>query len=334
MNNYTWQYIQGHPKEVKRLLGIDHKELEQLLKLGKHLNKKYRVDAEKNKVRLIHAGGGNHPKLLEEEQIILMLVYLRHNISFQLLGLIFRVSESTAHNLFNYWQKIFEGELPPSLLEQVKKSPEEVQKISEELTNYELIVDSAEQEIERPSEHLEQKKYYSGKQKKHTFKNQLIVLPRGKDIVDVVIGEYGPKSDINICRKTLKKFQPEQQLIGDKAYVGEPQIVTPSKKPKNNELTDDQKEENKKLSSRRIYVEHLIRVMKIFKVAQERFRLRKKRYESVMLTVCGLVRLRIKSLILDIIKSVDRGEEIDVFMSHSFPPELDLVSLNPHYCVL
>jgi hypothetical protein len=139
-------------------------------------------------------------------------------------------------------------------------------------------------------------------------------------------GSKSPKSYINICLKTLKKFEREQQLIGDKAYVGEPQIVTPSKKPKNKELTDDQKEDNKKLSSRRIYVEHLIRVMKIFKVAQERFRLGKKRYQSVMLTVCGLVRLRIKSLILDIIKSVDRGETIDILMGHSFPSELDLVS--------
>jgi hypothetical protein len=84
-----------------------------------------------------------------------------------------------------------------------------VKKICEELTNYELIVDSAEQEIERLSDHSEQKKYYSGKQKRHTFKNKLLVLPLGKDIVDVVIGEYVPKSDINICRKMLKKFEPQ-----------------------------------------------------------------------------------------------------------------------------
>ena len=81
-------------------------------------------------------------------------------------------------------------------------------------------------------------------------------------------------------------------------------------------------------------MEHLIKVMKIFKVAQERFRLGKKRYELLMLTLCRLVRLRIKSLILDIMKSVDRGEVIDISISHGFPPELDLVSLNPHYCVL
>ena len=47
----------------------------------------------------------------------------------------------------------------------------------------------------------EQKKYYSGKKKNHTFKNQLIILPEGKDIVEVTVGKKGPQSDINIFRE-------------------------------------------------------------------------------------------------------------------------------------
>ncbi len=86
-----------------------------------------------------------------------------------------------------------------------------------------MIVDSSEQVIERPSSYQDQKQYYSGKQKKHTLKNQFVVLPK------------------------------------------------------------------------RILVEHLIRVVKIFKIVQERFRLDKSRYQSVLLAACGLVRLRIGS---------------------------------------
>ncbi|MDB9423790.1 transposase family protein [Microcystis aeruginosa CS-564/01] len=41
---------------------------------------------------------------------------------------------------------------------------------------------------------------------------------------------------------------------------------TPDKKPKNGELTENQFKENKVLSSWRIFVEHLIRVVKVFKV--------------------------------------------------------------------
>ena len=120
MNNYTWDYIQKHPQETKRLLGINYEQLEKLIEQGKYLKRRKKEEEEKKKVRLIKAGGGNHHKLSEEIQIILMLVYLRQNINFQVLGLLFQVSESTAHNLFNYWQKIFQEELPPSLLEQGK----------------------------------------------------------------------------------------------------------------------------------------------------------------------------------------------------------------------
>jgi hypothetical protein len=330
MDSYTWSYIQKYPKQTKRLLGIDHQQLEQLIALGKLLHQKHKEEIESTKIRVNQPGSGTHPKLSEAEQIVLMLVYLRHNLSFQLLGLIFQVSESTAHNIFAYWQQLFQGELPPSLLEQVKKFQEEEEIVIEQLKDYELIVDSAEQPIERPLDYQEQKKYYSGKQKRHTFKSQFIVLPKAEDIIDVVLGKPGPMSDIKICRQTLNKFDYQQTFSGDKAYIGENQIKTPYKKPKNGELTESQKEENKALSSNRIFVEHLIRVIKIFKVIQERFRLHKDRYKSVLMTVCGLVRLRIGSLILEIIESEQSGQVIDVMMSHSFIPKLEFVSSNPY----
>jgi IS5 family transposase len=94
---------------------------------------------------------------------------------------------------------------------------------------------------------------------------QLIVWPKAEDIVDVVIGQPGPTSDIKICRQTLSKFDSQQTFIGDKAYLGENQSRTPEKKNKNGELTENQIKENKVLSSRRIFVEHLIRFVKVFK---------------------------------------------------------------------
>lgn len=106
------------------------------------------------------------------------------------------------------------------------------------------------------------------------------------------------KSDINLFREQHKGFDSRQTFNGDKAYVGEPSIKTPQKKPKNQELTLEHKQKNKELSSKRIFVEHLIRLVKIFRVAQERFRLNPRKYEQIILTICGLVRLRIGALIL------------------------------------
>ncbi|BAY50351.1 IS4 family transposase (plasmid) [Scytonema sp. HK-05] len=84
--------------------------------------------------------------------------------------------------------------------------------VQEILTDYELIVDSAEQPRERPGEYKEQKKYYSGKKKSHTFKNQITVLPDGQDIVDVIAGKPGPKSDITLFREGKKGFDANQKF--------------------------------------------------------------------------------------------------------------------------
>ncbi len=108
--------------------------------------------------------------------------------------------------------------------------------------------------------------------------------------------------------------------------MGEPQISTPLKQPKNGELTKLQKQENKALSSQRIFVEHLIRVVKTFKVVQNRFPLNRRRYRDIVLIVCGLVRLRINALILEIIENEELARVIDVVKSHIFVPELDFVT--------
>jgi len=169
---------------------------------------------------------------------------------------------------------------------------------------------------ERPGDNKEQEKYFSGKANKHTFKTQIIILPDARDIVDVIAGEPGPKSDIKLFRENRDNFDPKQNFKGDLGYLGEDLIDTPIKKPRNRELTTNQKKSNKEFSSKRVFVEHRIRSVKIFRVVQDRFRLNPKKYEQVILTICGesalregfppqatanpkgLVRLRIGALIL------------------------------------
>jgi hypothetical protein len=298
--NDILSYIQNNPQETQRLVGVKHEQLEQLINQAVALHTQKQQDIEAKKIRIINKGGGRKVKLSNEEQILLTLIYLRHLTTFQLLGIQFGVSESTANDTFNYWFPLLQELLPSSLLEQVKKTESDYEIVPEILTEYELIVDSSEQPRERPGEYKEQKKYFSGKKKNHTFKNQIIVLPDGQDIVDLIAAKPGPKSDINIFREGKKGFEPNQKFKGDKGYEGEPSIKIPPKKPKKGELTSAQKEKNKELASEGIFVEHLIRVIKIFRVASERFRLNPRKYEQIIMTICGLVRLRIGALVLPI----------------------------------
>lgn len=292
------RHIKRHPKSTKRLLGLSCQQLELLIDHAHKYQQEKKEAIAKTEFRLIKAGGGRKSKLNTEEQIILTLYYLHNLPTFEILGINFDVCESTAHNIFHYWLNILRELLPSSLLEQVKKNPSEEKWVKEILTELELIVDSCEQERERPSSYDEQKKYYSGKKKRHTFKNQIITTPNGREIIDVIVGKPGPSSDITLWREQSKNLEETQKYNGDKAYVGEERIKTPKKKQKNQELTPEIKEDNKKKSQERIFVEHLIRVLKIFRVAKERFRLNSQKYQEVILTVCGLVRLRIGALIL------------------------------------
>jgi len=122
MSNIS-EYIQNNPHESQRLLGLKYEQLQQLLEKAIELHSQKQQLVESKKIRIILGGGGRKPKLSPSEQIILTLTYLRQLTTFQLLGIQFGVSETTANDIFNYWLPILGELLPPSLLEQVKKTP-------------------------------------------------------------------------------------------------------------------------------------------------------------------------------------------------------------------
>ena len=236
---------------------------------------------------LIKPGGVRKKLLKKSEEIILTLYYLHHVPTFQMLGINFGVSESTANNIFHYWIDILQELLPGSLLEEFRGKENEYLWIQEILIEQKLIVDSTEQNIYRPEDDDKQKKYYSGKKKNHDYKNQIITTEKGTEIVDVIAGERGPESDVNLFIKQQNKFDKKQKFQGDKGYQGAERTTTPKKNPRKQELPPKFQEENKEKAKKRIFIEHVIRLIKIFGVARERFRLKDSNYQKVILTICG-----------------------------------------------
>jgi hypothetical protein len=295
-------YIKEYPNRTKQVLGIDHAQFSDLLMQAELRHNQLQAEIESQKNRVNVKGGGRRPILSIPEQICLCLFYLRHHPTFEVLGIQFGISKTEANDTMHYWLNIFRALLPASLLDEIELSGSEHSEIQDYLEQFELIVDSLEQARERPGDNDEQKKYFSNKKKQHTFKSQIITLPKGQDIVDVAAGKREPTSDINIFREQESKFSCEQEFVGDKAYVGANNMKTPHKKPRGGELTKEQKEENKKLSStRRIFVEHVIRLLRIFRVTQERFRLKPSTYEQIIFVACGLVRLRLGMIDLSVL---------------------------------
>jgi hypothetical protein len=81
-------------------------------------------------------------------------------------------------------------------------------------------------------------------------------------------------------------------LVGDKGFQGICDIhansIIPFKKPKNGTLTKEQKVFNSKLSKFRIFIEHVNRRIKRFKILQQPYRNKQRKHLLRISLICGI----------------------------------------------
>ncbi|MDR1182183.1 MAG: transposase family protein, partial [Bacteroidales bacterium] len=118
---------------------------------------------------------------------------------------------------------------------------------------------------------------YSGKKKRHTVKNAVIIS------CCCMVLYVSPTFDGRIHDKriadTAYRIPPGYTLVQDTGYKGyRPEGVTvfqPQKKPKGKELTPEQKQHNHLISSFRVRVEHAIGSIKRYRTVKDEGRLKK-----------------------------------------------------------
>jgi DDE superfamily endonuclease/Helix-turn-helix of DDE superfamily endonuclease len=297
--NRLLHLLEDYPQKGRRMVGLSAAALWELWQRIEPLVDAAEQERLTRPDRQRQAGGGCKKAVPSLCRLLVALLYLRQHWTMQSLGEAVGCSEATVWNYIHEMLPYIRQKLPASLLEQWKAECSGIEQAEleawlAELPDGALLVDTWEQPIPRPEDKQVQESYYSGKKKEHTRKNQLISLPHGTDIVDVVLGEKGPRSDSKLFEQNQAELPDGIPFIGDKAYVGRAHMTTPIKKPPKRELTEEQKAFNKGVSQLRVYVEHLIRVIKIFRIAKEEFRMRASMYEQVIGCVCGLVRLRLQ----------------------------------------
>lgn len=295
--NQLLHLTRDQPLQGKRMLGLPPEALWELWQRIAEQDEAARRQRAQWPTRQRQSGGGRKKDAVLLCRLLVTLLYLRQHWTMQGIAEVIDCAESTVCNYIHEILPYLRQELPASLLEQWQQectsdARAELEHWLAELPEGALLVDTWEQPIPRPSDKAEQEAYYSGKQKQHTRKNQAITLPHGTDLVDVVLGEQGPRSDSKLLEQTQAELPEGIPFVGDKAYVGRDHTTTPKKKPPKGELTQAEKDENRRISQQRVYVEHMIRLIKIFRIAKEVFRMRSERYELAIGCVCGLVRLR------------------------------------------
>lgn len=288
--------LEEHPKRGKRLLGVGKEVVMRLWIAAEGQEKKKRKQRADKLDRKRAAGAGNKP-LPALFQLLAALLYLRQHPTMQALGEWIGCAESSVWNHIHAMLPVIQAELPASLLEGWKREnpvmdKAELERLLSDVTAEPLIVDAWEHERLRPQGDEEQKACYSGKKKRHTRKNQVVITQGGTDIVDVVFGEEGRRFDGKIFQENQGRLPDSVQYEGDKAYQGQERMTTPFKIPSKGELTNEQKAFNADLGKRRVAAEHTIRKIRIFRIAKETFRMTDKMYKLVMECVCGMARVR------------------------------------------
>ena len=147
------------------------------------------------------------------------------------------------------------------------------------------FTDCMEQQIPRPIHKGRRKKYYSGK-KKYTVKTQLIVNNKGI-IIHKLRYKKGRRHDYDIYKENHPITSKDVLNVFDLGYLGvekdflEQQSCIPIRKKRTIELSQEEKEYNKIHSRKKIFIEHTVCRLKKYRIMNEVFRNRLRKYNKI-----------------------------------------------------
>jgi hypothetical protein len=268
-----YQIVRKHGDKFQKLFGLSVSHFELILN---EMNTLWN-----NEIVAGYKGIGRRTKLGLAEMILMALLYYRHYVTQEFIGMFFDLDDS---NVCRTIRRI------ESLLEKVMTLPKREGLQPDELEA--LIIDATESQIERPKH--EQKAYYSGKKKRHTIKTEIRITRRGR-IVHVSESVPGSVHDFALL-KSGDKIPKESRVYVDSGYQGIQEIHKeseyPYKKPKKGELTDEEKEYNTAFSRIRVKVENVIAKIKVFHIVSDRYRNKGKRFNEKFRIIAGIVNLK------------------------------------------
>lgn len=234
-------------------------------------------------------------------KLFFVLYYLKNNPLQEALALTFDLSQGKAAQWLKSLLPVLEKSLKKLDLLPARSAGEWQEKLTrlESRTQeaLELWVDGSERAVTRSGDYEAQKEMYSGKKKTHTVKNT-IVTTVNQEVVFLGDTSSGKTHDKRLLEEDDISFPKGSILHQDTGYQGhkphEVEVRQPKKKTKNKPLSDEDKEQNKELSSRRVRVEHSISGVKRLHIVSQRIRLWKEAArDTVMMLACGLHNLRV-----------------------------------------
>jgi DDE superfamily endonuclease/Helix-turn-helix of DDE superfamily endonuclease len=261
-------------------------------------------------------GGGRRSTRPLALRVAVVLTYLRPHVPQGVVGWLFGTSQAAVSRALHEVLPVLRACLPcPAIWEPVAAAealPAEAVLTVEQVAGGRALIDATEQRVARPGEDAVQKRYYSGKKQQHTLKTQL-VADGEHQIRAISRAVPGATHDKTLCDavRTVDRLPDGVEGDADKGYQGlaaqvetvavcdvatrqeqcRPRVTiqTPHKKPRGGELTDEQRQFNRRLGAIRIRIEHCLGWLKNWAILATPFRCAHDRYTLIMCVICGLV---------------------------------------------
>ena len=298
---FSYDKVKNNPKLLLAMTSLTRAEFEQLLvPFQAAWEARVAQTAVPDQSRQRRAGAGRKPALRTvADKLLFILYYFKAYPLQEILAFEFGMSQGQACDWIATLSPVLKQAL--STLEQLpeRDRPNWPPSWPKRMKTT-LGIDGHERRIQRPKDQEKQRKVYSGKKKAHTVKNNVVVGLESRR-VQYLSGTYeGKKHDKKICDEEQLTFPPEISLYKDTGFQGyEPlgvQTYQPKKKPRGQELSDEDRERNRLISKVRIIAEHVISGIKRCHILKDVFRNTRAGFaDLVIMIACGLHNFRLSA---------------------------------------
>ena len=300
MNTHVYARLSRRPAAFRSLTGMSVTEFERLYhRVGPQIIDDHLAAlCQRERQRAVGAGGQYKNDV--RNRLLLTLVWLRIYATYEVLGFLFDLDKSNVGRNLKPLLAVLRTTLADEVTwpDQSQRQKMNLGQFIAEFAAVVAIVDATEQPTQRPQDRETQKKYYSGKKKRHTLKNQIIVTPAG-EIIQFSKTVPGSTHDKKLFEDSERgSLTDTEAYMADKGYQGlqdEHKAVLPDKKPRGKDLTPEQKARNKRISKARIIVERIIGKLKVYQVLSQKYRHARDSHDEVFEIVAGLTNHRIRN---------------------------------------
>src|SRR4051794_11226371 len=180
---------------------------------NKEITKRYakheiqRLSSKRKAIRKREIGAGGRPfKLDVKDRFLMLLVYYRLYITYTLArGFLFDLDQSNICSRdIQKIESLTRKCVPiPQKIYSITKRLKTLDEVEKYFLGFLAFIDSTEQQIPRPKNKRKRKAYYSGKKKRHTIKNQLVVNKDGFIIHKANHHKKGHRHDYDIYKENI-----------------------------------------------------------------------------------------------------------------------------------